>query len=145
MKHVKILNAYPIIKNLKKIRFNGKTALQLNRMEKELKEVYDFQMEEHQKLFKDYKPEYNQETNQLSFKTEDECEAFLKSSNELDELEHEVKTPVVRIPIEKVPEISGDDMDKLEGLIEFYEKEEEIKAEDIQILPVDPSEIPDEE
>ena len=145
MKHVKILNAYPIIKDLKKIRFNGKTALQLNRMEKELKEVYDFQMEEHQKLFKDYKPEYNQETNQLSFKTEDECEAFLKSSNELDELEHEVKTPVVRIPIEKVPEISVDDMDKLEGLIEFYEEEEEIKAEDIQILPVDPSEIPAEE
>lgn len=145
MKHVKILNAYPIIKDLKKIRFNGKTALQLNRMEKELKEVYDFQMEEHQKLFKDYKPEYNQETNQLSFKTEDECDAFLKASNELDELEHEVKAPVVRIPIEKVPEISGDDMDKLEGLIEFYEEEEEIKAEDIQILPVDPSEIPAEE
>lgn len=145
MKHVKILNAYPIIKDLKKIRFNGKTALQLNRMEKELKEVYDFQMEEHQKLFKDYKPEYNQETNQLSFKTEDECDAFLKASSELDDLEHEVKTPVVRIPIEKVPEISGDDMDKLEGLIEFYEEEEEIKAEDIQILPVDPSEIPAEE
>ena len=46
MKHATIFAAYPVIAYLKQYRFDGLTALRLSKLEKELKEVYDFQTEE---------------------------------------------------------------------------------------------------
>lgn len=140
MKHIDIFNAYPVVKELKGFRFDGVTALKLNRLEKELREIYEFQQEEYRKIYVEYKPEYDQKTSQLRFKTAQACNAFVKATEELDKLEYEVKNAPVRVPIEKVPEVSGDDMDKVEGLIEFYEEPEP----EIQIQEVQPEDIPED-
>lgn len=143
MKHATIFAAYPVIAYLKQYRFDGLTALRLSKLEKELKEVYDFQTEEQQKLIAEYHPEYDKKTNQLKFKDAQTCDAFVKAANELDNLEHEMKSPLIRIPIEKVLELSADEMDRVSDLIEFYDEEPQIEVKEVnpEDIPADAEEI----
>ena len=133
MRHDKIYAAYPVVKKLKGMSFPGTIAYRLHKLEKELKEVYDFQTEEHRKLFQQYNPQYDAETKQLTFGTPEDCRAFVKATDELDQLEHDIAVKPIRIPVNDKYELSGDDMETLEGIIEFYEEEPE---PDIQIMPM---------
>ena len=54
-----------------------------------------------------------------------------------------MKSPLIRIPIEKVLELSADEMDRVSDLIEFYDEEPQIEVKEVnpEDIPADAEEI----
>lgn len=131
MTYAQIYVAYPVIENMKQYRFDSIAADRLFKLGRELKEVYDFMTEEHQKLFDRYNPEYDKKSGTLQFKSAEDTQEFLQSMDDLDKLEHEVQAKKPRIALNEQIEMTPKEREALEELIDFYEEEAEEEAADI--------------
>ena len=143
MKQATIVNNYPAIQKLQECDIPFEVAYDLCRLEEEMRKIVVFQQEQHKKLMMKYKPEYNQETQELKFKNHEECKEFIQKMEELDNLEADIHTQIVRIKVDpayglklKPKEIRGL---QEAGLVEFY-KDEIIVS---MMEPVKPEDIPE--
>lgn len=104
MKQVTIANLYPIAKKIAVCDLPYQLAWDLVTMMDEMKPIADFQLEKRRELIKKYKPEYVAETSEFKFKTVEDAKDFQQKQSELDELECEIKTHKIRIPLDFLEE-----------------------------------------
>lgn len=134
MKQEKIYLAYSIVAALRKLNHSPEVAYKLFKLNRQLKPIYDFQLEQRQELFKSIKPKSVKGT-EIEFESAEDCEAFKAKQKEISELEADIEIEPIHIPFSKLnseAKLYPDDFEILEGIIEFEEdkpEEPEIKLE----------------
>jgi len=119
MKQNVCINAYKALDVLTHANFDGTTAFKIFKLRKALKEIYDFQAEEEKRIFADYGASFN-EDGSIVLEDMEKAEEFVAKITEMSEIEHDEIIPV-SIPARCFDNISVEEMEKLDGVIEFTE------------------------
>lgn len=119
MKQNDCIKAYMAINNVCKTKFPGQIAFQVFKLKKVLGEIFDFQKEQEQEIFAEYEATFT-EDGSINLKDETRAEEFVKRIEEMALIEHEEIQPIA-IPAACFEEISVEELEKLDGIIEFVE------------------------
>ena len=111
------LAAYSAILGMGK-RVTGAVAFSLFRMKQQLKPLIEFQTEEEMKLVQKYGGELN-ESGQITFQQPDDRVKFLKERAEFARLEIKPPLEPVKVDPAQIPDINMDEIEALNGFIEF--------------------------
>lgn len=141
MKQEKIYLAYSIIAALRQFNHTPEVAYKLFKLNRTLKPIYDFQLEQRQNLFKSIKPKKVEGT-QIEFENEEDCAAFKAKQQEIAELEADIEITPVKIPLSQLnpdTKLYPDDFEVLEGIIDFEDEEpaKEPEAPALELVPVE--------
>lgn len=113
----KVLTAYTALRRIgKKVR--GKDALDLFHLKRKLQENIDFQGEEEMRLVEEFGGQVSQDGVVL-IADEEKRQAFNNAMLELRAIEVEIDTPAPVISLERNPDITMDDIEQLDGFINF--------------------------
>lgn len=121
MKHIEIINAYKATENLAAQRIPLPVAYKLFKLREKLKKVYDFRVEEEQKLFQEFHPTF-EEDGKLRFETVEEREQFDERMAALNEMEEDGIEPI-DIPMTDSIELTTEEIQAITAVIHFTEPE----------------------
>lgn len=117
MKQQQALTAYTTIIGLGK-RATGKSAFALFKLKSRLKELVDFQSEEEMKLIEKHGGKL-EENGFVTFKNDEEKAKFVEERRELANMDIDPEIAPVRIDPEQIPDINIDEIEALNGFVEF--------------------------
>ena len=138
MKQEKIYQAYSIIAFLRNSNHTPEAAYKLFKLNRLLKPIYEFQLEQRRDLFKSIKPK-KVEGGEITFETAEERKDFEARMKEIGDLEADIEIKPVHIALSKLnPEakLYPDDFEILDGIIEFDENDEpETPEVQLELVP----------
>lgn len=120
MKQGTIIRAYKALSKLAAEPLPIKTACAVHRLRVAMRPTWEFQQEEEQKEINRLKPQVEQ-NGDLLFQSPEDARVFRDKLKELEENEVELSADVVKMPMLPEITISADDVDALEGFVEFTE------------------------
>lgn len=126
---------------LARYRFPGSEGLRLFRFRRAAEPIAQFMSEEREKLLRQYHAE-KQENGLAKFENEEQCAAYIRERDELENMETEMEMCPLRLRMPEEIELMQGDWEIMDGIIELYEEEPEITVGPIRIL--DETEVPDE-
>lgn len=121
MKHIEIINAYKALDSLASQRLPLPVSYKLFKLRGEMQKIYDFRLEEEQKLFDQFKPTM-EEDNRLRFATTEDREQFDERIAALNDMEDDTIQPI-DIPLLDTIELTTDEIQSLSSIIRFAEPE----------------------
>lgn len=122
MKHIEIINAYKATENLAAQRLPLPMAYKLFKLRDKLKKVYDFRVEEEQKLFEELHPQF-EEGGRVRFETVEAREQFDERMAELNEMDEDGIEPI-ELPMTDDMHLTPDEIQAILPVIHFTEPEE---------------------
>ena len=123
MKQGKMVQAYNALQRLGGQVMDDLVAYKLFKLKKQMAPAIEFQTEREQLIFEKYQPERTG-NGQYSFRTSGQAAEFRNELNELADMETEVTVTPVKIPKGQRLLISMDDIEALDGFVEFPIEEE---------------------
>lgn len=128
MKQGRMVQAYNALSRLgSQVMEDYTVAYRLFQLKKQMAPAMEFQTEREQAIFEKYQPE-RLGNGQFRFRTSGVAEDFRKALNELAEMDTDVQITPVKIPKGQRLLISMDDIEALDGFVEFPVEEEKPKA-----------------
>ena len=121
MKHIEIINAYKALDSLTSQRLPLPASYKLFKLRAEMQKIYDFRLEEEQKLFDQFKPTM-EEDKRLRFATTEDREQFDERIAALNDMEDDTIQPI-EIPLLDTIELTTDEIQSLSSIIRFAEPE----------------------
>lgn len=121
MKHIEIINAYKALDSLTAQRLPLPVSYKLFKLRAEMQKIYDFRLEEEQKLFDQFKPTM-EEDKRLRFATTEDREQFDERIAALNDMEDDTIQPI-DIPMLDTIELTTDEIQSLSSVIRFAEAE----------------------
>jgi len=113
----KVLTAYAALMRIRKT-VKGKDALDLFHLKNQLQENIDFQSEEEMKLITEYGGTVT-ENGVILIADDGKKKAFTQAMIELRKMEIEVKADIPTVSLERNPEITMEDIEQLDGFVNF--------------------------
>ena len=111
------LNAYVALTRMGK-KATGKAAFSLFRMKQKLKDVVEFQAEQEQQLVERFGGKVSEE-GMIMIADDDQRKAFLEDREKLHSMELEPAVEPVTVEISGLPEINMEEIEALDGFVEF--------------------------
>lgn len=121
MKQFTIIRAYKALKKLGEQELPIKTACKVHRLMVSLRPVWEFQVQEEEKIISRLQPGMN--GGDLQFKTPEEAQEFRDRLRELNEMEvDDLAFTPVSVPVPEDALLTANDIDALDGFISFVEE-----------------------
>ena len=122
MKHGKLINAYKVISDLYQQRLPLPISYKLYKLKNTLQKAWDFQVDSERKLIDEFKPNPTDD-GRLQFADVDSAQAFDKRVKEVLDMDSDIEITPVSLPLIDGMSITPEDIEKLEGIINFTEGE----------------------
>ena len=113
--HGKAVDAYKTLLRMGD-KISGQDAFRFFKLKRSLKEIFDFQAEEEEKLLKKFDAVVSQ-NGLIVIADKDKRNEFAKAVEELSKQECEI--PSIGVRQESIPNITLDEIEKLDGFVEF--------------------------
>ena len=118
MKQQQIVNAYKVIKKYENEKLPLDISYGLFKVKKLLQPQWDFEIEQENKIYEKYDPQF-EDNGKMTFKNDDDELNFIKELNELLEMEIEWDEEKVQIDFNNRVDLSLADVEALDNFITF--------------------------
>lgn len=118
-----LIRAYKAVNALTEQRLPLPISYKLFKLKKSLQPVWDFQLQEEERIFNLYPPT-DREGNQYKFATPEDAQGFREAFKELREMESDIEFKPLNLPMLESMNLSGEEIDALTDVIFFTEPEE---------------------
>jgi len=119
MKQSQMVNAYKVLENLSKQTMPIKTAYAVHKLRGKLKPAFDFQVEQEERLIEKLNPKI--ENGSLFFQNVDDAQEWKDEMIAVGNMESDIEFEPIKISINDDLQISLDNIDALEGFVDFVE------------------------
>lgn len=119
MKQSQIIAAYNIINKLSDQKINLNTAFQIYKLKNKLKEYYDFQFAEEQKMLASRGATISDGS--IHFPNQDDANDFVSEMRKMGEIEHDIAITPIDLSCSENIELSIREIEQLDGFIHITE------------------------
>lgn len=119
MTHKKVITAYKVLEKMSKQTLPIKEAYALHKLRGKLKTAFDFQVEQEERLIEKLNPKI--ENGSLFFQNVDDAQEWQDEMIAVGNMESDIEFEPIKISINDDLQISLDDIDALEGFVDFVE------------------------
>lgn len=119
--HGKAYNAFIALNQIRNV-VKGMDALHVFHMKNKLKDSVDFMSEEEIRIVNEYGGTIT-DVGKVIIPDKEKVIEYIKARKELDELPCEIDTEPIVIRIDRCPDVTGEQIENLDGFVEFAEVE----------------------